>query len=120
MLSWRDPEYFVEKILSEFNKKPPELTANELEAFINIIFRREDSIDDIFRKKSDKSGQTDFHVMLGMFQKVTGNGYRDVMDMPLEIFQKMSDDLEIITGSKPYDKDRNSNKPDKKAFKDVF
>lgn len=120
MLSWRDPEYFLEKILTEFNKNPPELTTNEMAAFMQIIFKQESSISDIFKNKKSESDQKDFHIMLGMFQKTTGNGFLDVMQMPLDIFLKMVDDLGIITGNEKYDKHRNSGKPDKKAFKEAF
>lgn len=40
--------------------------------------------------------------------------------MPLYIFHKMLKDMGIILGKEKYDKNRNSNVPDKKKFKRLF
>lgn len=117
-----DPDNFLDKILMEFNKKKPVLTKEEMKKFLDIIFNKKDEwLESLFWKSKDNDWDKDFHIAIWFFmRKPFSQQYSEIMKMPMKLFLKLQDDVEIITGQKEYDKDRNSATRDKKALKELF
>ncbi len=66
LASLEDFNFFVDTILSEFNKEKPVLDQDFLKAFLNIIFDKQKDMQ-IFPKK--KGTPEDFHIMVGIFMR---------------------------------------------------
>ena len=95
-----------------------------MEKFIDILLLKEDKLSPLFwPKKTSKNKQNelnDFHISVWIFMKIMHQNYSEIMKMPLRLFLKISEDLEIICWSKDYDKNRNSKKADKQKLKEIF
>lgn len=114
-----DFDYFVEKILSDFNEKPPVLGKEYLWVFLNIIFWvKEDA--DIFRKNK-KDNSKDFHIMIAMLMRdPISQPFGDICMMPMRIFNKFLEDYEIIIDPSKYDPKRNDTEVDRSGIKKQF
>lgn len=113
----RDPEYAIEKILSEYNDKIPKLDQWQLTRFLDILFGNNDPTAHIIKKKASKdkldSHAADFHLQIAWMVKVL---WVSVDDMPLEVFHRMSKDIELIGDPSKYKPDRHNKRLDSKAL----
>lgn len=117
----RDPQYAIQKILSEFNEQPPELERKYLTRFLRILLDTND--DQLLERLSGKQPKTnpllekDFHIMIGGFARITN---LDPTNMPLKTFLEMRKDLGIISGSVEYDPKRNNERLDSDWLRKEF
>lgn len=116
----RDPQYAIQKILSEFNEEQPELEEKFVKRFLRVLFdtKDEDVIKSLWKKKKENPlMEKDFHILIGSFARLTN---LDPLNMPLSIFLKMRNDLKIIWWSEEYKADRNDTTVDKKWLYEAF
>ena len=119
----KSPEEAIKKVLLEFNKKLPNLSEKHLDKFLDILLLKEDKLSPLFwpkKSKNQKEKPNDFHISVWIFMKTMHQNYSEIMKMPLWLFLKISEDLEIICWSKDYDENRHSKKADKQKLKDIF
>lgn len=118
----RDPLYALEYILSEFNESPPELTQSQIEKLLDILFWQTNPVDKLLTKKSlskeqIKNHELDFHLhYIAVCKQIQG----DCQHMPLRIFNRILQDLDILVGKKEYDPTRHSKQVDKQSLKEVI
>jgi CRISPR/Cas system CSM-associated protein Csm2 small subunit len=120
----RDTESALENVLSEFNTDLPKLTTIQLEKFLDIIFNTTDPVKKILnnnsskpKKKSIKHYELDFHLhYIAICKQING----DCKDMPLTIFYRILDDLDILVGKTAYDPKRHEHGVDKQSLKEVM
>lgn len=117
-LSLRDFDAFLEKVLSEFNPKPPKLEPEYLRAFLDILFEKSEQVSP-FRKEKNSSPD-DFHIVLGIYMRTFRQGYVDACATPLRIFNLLMADADCILDPSKYDPNRHDSTPDKKAIKKEF
>lgn len=136
-----DPEQAWEKILTEFNTEIPKINKRQQENLLKILFNDPEEEKDILKeltetqkrikeykdKKKSKKQSTeqniekilaDFHITEWQMCHYTHNSVNDMRKWPYQYFFNMYNDIPIIIWTKEYDEHRNSNKPDKKKFKD--
>lgn len=116
----RDTEWVLQELLGEFNESVPDLTASELEAWTNHIMST------INRNKVQKSLKDtkavaddimdDFHVSVGYVMHHLHQQYSEILKMPIRLFLDLLEDLPVITGQKPYDPKRKSERIDGEAI----
>lgn len=122
----------LDYVLREYNEEVPELNDRQMKRFVNILLKWEDVwLDEDIRemlwddrksvkKKWEKVEDSDFHILVGKFMNCCPMWWSELENVPLYIFHKMLKDMGIILGKEKYDKNRNSNVPDKKKFKRLF
>ena len=78
----------------------------------------EEAIKSLWKKKKKQTQELkDLHIWIAVVSKMTN---LDVMNLPLEMFWKVLDDMQIILGQKEYDANRKSKRLDSKELADVF
>ena len=120
----RDSESALEKVLSEFNTELPKLTKYQLERFLDILFKSTDPVEKILnnnsskeKKKSIKHYELDFHLhYIAICKQING----DCKNMPLSIFYRILDDLDILVGKTAYDPKRHEKGVDKQSLQEVM
>lgn len=123
MFFLEEPDEAIKKILLEFNKKQPNLNEFHMKKFLNILFQKEENLSSLFssnKKVNPEKEINDFHISVWIMMKILHQQYSEIMSMPLEFFNKLCDDLEIITWNKEYDKNRRQKTPDKWKLKGIF
>lgn len=117
----RDPDYAIQKVLSEFNDQPPQLEPKHLRRFLRILFDTtdDDLIDRITKKKSKPNPllEKDFHIMIGSFARIT---HLDPTNLPLKTFLQMRNDIGIIWWTVEYDPKRNDERLDSDSLRKEF
>lgn len=118
----RDPWYALEYILSEFNETPPKLSQEQLERLLDILFGQTNPIEKLLPKKSLTKEhithhELDFHLH---YIAVCKQIQWDCQHLPLRIFNRILQDLDILVGKKEYDPARHSKHIDKQSLKDVI
>jgi len=96
----KDSENALEQSLSEYNDELPKLTTTQLERFFDILFDVSSPLEKILSKKTSKPGkksikhhELDFHLhYIAVCKQIHG----DCQDMPLHIFYRILDDLDIL------------------------
>lgn len=117
----RDPQYAIQKVLSEFNETPPKLEQKHLTRFLRILFDTKD--DDLIDRLAGKKPKTnpllekDFHIMVGAFARITN---LDPSNMPLRTFLQMRNDIRIIWWTVEYDAKRNDERLDSDWLRKEF
>lgn len=112
----RDTEYAIHFSLTEYNKEKPQLNTYQLNAFLDILLWAK-PIDRIAKqKKNIEHVEKDFHLQYVAVCRVTNS---DCRDMPLVIFNRILEDMDIIQDPSKYKADRHIKTPDKQAFKKV-
>lgn len=114
----KDPEYFIEKKLTEW-WKPPKLTQKQTDRFLRILFdtKENDILWTLTKPKKNTDNEQrlkDIHIWIAIVSRAT---YLDAMSLPLEMFWKILEDLEIIVWKKEYDPKRKSQRIDSEALK---
>lgn len=121
----RDPFYTIDFLIQEYNKEKPKLTPRQYKRFINIMF---DSKTDVMealtgksklsekQKKKLKQYVDDMHIRVSFVWKQT---HLPVLDLPLPMFWKILEDLEYISWSKKYERNRKSTEPDHDKIKQL-
>jgi hypothetical protein len=118
----RDSGYALEYILSEFNETPPELSQKQLERLLDILFGQTNLVEKLLPKKSLTKEQIanhelDFHLhYIAVCKQIQG----DCQYLPLRIFNRILQDLDILVGKKEYDPARHSKHVDKQSLKEVI
>lgn len=140
-----DLEQWLEKILTEFNEKAPQLNPRQSREFMRIMLwqenkeKNEDLMDKLTEtqkkilmfKKSKKTDQEkvekqiddmlrDFHIIEWQVMHYLHQQLSEVRKWPYQYFMRQYKDLPYTTGQKEYEKNRNSTDPDKKWFKKEF
>lgn len=120
----RDPESALEQLLSEYNDILPQFTHTQLERLLDIIFEIKHPKNKLFSiQNSDRntkelgSLEKDFHLH---YVSVCKQIQWDCRDMPLRIFQRIVDDIDILIGKKEYDPQRHQTHVDKQGLRDVM
>lgn len=113
----KDPDYLIEKKLSEWWKKVI-LTNSQLRRFLKILldWKTDDNIATIMKKKSDKKAENtlkDLHIFIWMISNIL---HSECLSLPLEMFWKIVKDLDVITWKETYDPMRNEKTIDSKAL----
>lgn len=118
----RDPGYALEYILSEFNETPPQLIQEQMERLLDILFGQSNPVEKILPKKSLSNEQIanhelDFHLhYIAVCKQIQG----DCQYLPLRIFNRILQDIDILIGKKAYDPSRHSKQIDKQLLKEVI
>lgn len=138
-----DLEAWLEKILMECNEKPPRLNPRQSKEFMRILLgqenekKNENLMDKLtetqkkileFKKKNKKKDVEkqvddmlqDFHIIEGQMMHFLNQPLSEMRKWPYQYFMMVYKDLAYCTGSKEYQKNRNSQSPDKKSFKKEF
>lgn len=120
-----DLEQFLEELFLEFNNDVPKLNQEQTDELLKELFNiRPGDLEKLFKKvtKKDSSDRVeDFHILVWKYVKFfPGENYVSVMQMPMQIFNKMLSDLKIFSWEQEYNKNRHSKKPDKKWVKELF
>ena len=121
-LALSDIEQFIEDIFLEFNNKVPTLDEKQTKRVIEKLFNIEDlEINTLFEKKKDNSDLLkDFHIKVWFFMKFFWNSYSQTMDTPLEVFNKLLEDIKIIAWEEKYDPKRKDTKAEKRRLKNLI
>lgn len=138
-----DLEAGLEKILMEYNEKPPRLNPRQSKEFMRILLwqenekKNEDLMEKMtetqkkilaFKKKNKPKKLEkqvddmlqDFHIIEGQMMHFLHQPLSEMRKWPYQYFMMVYKDLAYCTGAKEYDKTRNSKTPDKKTFKKEF
>ena len=121
-LALSDIEQFIEDIFLEFNNKVPTLDEGQTKRVIEELFNIEDlEINALFEKKKDNSDLLkDFHIKVWFFMKFFWNSYSQTMETPLEVFNKLLEDIKIIAWEEKYDPKRKDAKAEKRKLKNLI
>lgn len=134
-LALSDIEQFIEDIFLEFNNKVPTLDEDQTKRVIEKLFNIEDlEINTLFEKtrwiakqervswgKKDNSDLLkDFHIKVWFFMKFFWNSYSQTMETPLEVFNKLLEDIKIIAWEEKYDPKRKDTKAEKRKLKNLI
>lgn len=121
-LALSDIEQFIEDIFLEFNNKVPALDGEQTKIVIEKLFNIEDlEINTLFEKKKDNSDLLkDFHIKVWFFMKFFWNSYSQTMETPLEVFNKLLEDIKIISWEEKYDPKRKDSKAEKRKLKNLI
>lgn len=121
-LALSDIEQFIEDIFLELNNKVPTLDEDQTKRVIEKLFNIEDlEINTLFEKKKDNSDLLkDFHIKVWFFMKFFWNSYSQTMDTPLEVFNKLLEDIKIIAWEEKYDPKRKDTKAEKRKLKNLI
>ena len=104
------------KIISEFNKEPPQLNKRQMEVFLASLVSNKSL------KKDQKKGIIDFGQFLlieGALMHYLHQDREAIRSWTLEYVIEMMELLPAITGQNSYDEVKNKDKPDKKALKNL-
>jgi len=118
----RDPWYAIDYVLQEFNETPPVLTLEQLERLIDILFGQTNPVEKLLPKKSltrekISNHELDFHLhYIAVCKQMQG----DCQHLPLRIFNRILQDLDILIGKKEYDPARHTTTIDKHSLKEVI
>lgn len=136
-----DPEEACEKVLLECNEELPKLNNRQKENFVRIVFGGQEEKKQLLetltdtqkkiqehqkKQKADKAKQDvddmleDWHIIEWQMMHFTNQPLSEMRKWPYKYFMSIYKDLAYCTGSKEYEKGRNSKSPDKKAFKQEF
>ncbi len=130
-----DIEQFIEDIFLEFNNKVPTLDEDQIKRVIEKLFNIEDlEINTLFEKtrwiakqervpwgKKDNSDLLkDFHIKVWFFMKFFWNSYLEAIETPLEVFNKLLEDIKIIAWEEKYDPKRKDTKAEKRKLKNLI
>jgi len=120
----RDPESALEQLLSEYNQTLPQLNTKQLERLLDILFEIHTPVEKILSTRQDKNNtqkltslEKDFHLH---YIAVCKQIQWDCRDLPLRIFQRIVDDLEILVWKKEYDPKRHQTSVDKQWLHEVM
>lgn len=121
-LALSDIEQFIEDIFLEFNSKVPILDEEQTKIVIEKLFNIEDlEINTLFEKKKDNLDLLkDFHIKVWFFMKFFWNSYSQTMETPLEVFNKLLEDIKIIAWEEKYDPKRKDTKAEKRKLKNLI
>lgn len=111
-----DPQAGYLKIISEFNKEPPQLNKRQMEVFLASLVSNKGL------KKEQKKKEVDFGQFLlieGALMHYLHQGRETIRSWTLEYVMEMMELLPAITGQNSYDEVKNKDKPDKKALKNL-
>ena len=111
-----DPQAGYLKIISEFNKEPPQLNKRQIEVFLASLVSNKSL------KKDQKKGIIDFGQFLlieGALMHYLHQDREAIRSWTLEYVMEMMELLPAITGQNSYDEVKNKDKPDKKALKSL-
>lgn len=129
------------KVLLECNDELPKLNARQQQEFLRILLGWEQEtpkvidqltetqkkINDFKKKKDPKKDKEevedmlqDFHIIEWQMMHFLHQPLHVLRSWPYRYFMDVYKDLAYCTGAKEYDKNRNSQKPDKKGFKQEF
>lgn len=124
-------------MILEANSELPKLNPRQSKEFIRIIFGGEEQKKDLMdqltetqkkiqahkNKKTEKNQEEelesmmeDWHIIEGQMMHFLGQPLSEMRKWPYRYFMQVYKDLAYCTGAKEYQKNRNSQKPDKKAF----
>lgn len=120
----RDPESAIETVLSEFNQELPKLNTKQLSRFLDILLWNNDPLWSVLKKRRNKERdaelmrqhELDFHIS---YVTVCKQICWDCWHLPLVVFRRIVEDIEIFTGQKKYDPKRHNKSPDKKGFAEL-
>lgn len=110
-----DPQAGYLKIISEFNKEPPQLNKRQMEVFLASLVSNN-------LKKEQKKKEVDFGQFLlieGALMHYLHQDRESIRSWTLEYVMEMMELLPAITGQNSYDEVKNKDKPDKKALKSL-
>ena len=120
----RDPESALEQLLSEYNETFPQLNTRQLERLLDVLFEIHTPVEKILSTRQDKNNthkltslEKDFHLH---YIAVCKQIQSDCRDLPLHIFQRIVDDLEILVWKKEYDPKRHQTSVDKQWLHEVI
>ena len=111
-----DPQSGYLKVISEFNKEPPQLNKRQMEVFLASLVSNKSL------KKDQKKGIIDFGQFLlieGALMHYLRQDREAIRSWTLEYVMEMMELLPAITGQNSYDEVKNKDKPDKKALKNL-
>lgn len=111
-----DPQAGYLKIISEFNKEPPQLNKRQMEVFLASLVSNKSL------KKDQKKGIIDFGQFLlieGALMHYLHQDRESIRSWTLEYVMEVMELLPAITGQNSYDEVKNKDKPDKKALKNL-
>lgn len=111
-----DPQAGYLKIISEFNKEPPQLNKRQMEVFLASLVNNKSL------KKEQKKKEVDFGQFLlieGVLMHYLHQDREAIRSWTLEYVMEMMELLPAITGQNSYDEVKNKDKPDKKALKSL-
>lgn len=137
-----DPVAWLEKIFLECNDESPKLNERQTEAFLTILqwweIKKKNIIDSLtetqkkinqFKKTNEKKRDyakeqndmlSDFHIIEWQLMHFLNQPLSELRKWPYNYFIQMFKDLAYCTWAKEYQKNRNSQSPDKKWFKKEF
>ena len=121
----RDPEYLVDKKLTEWWQPRPNLTSDELKRFMRELLGSKDE-DDMLKSmtkkkkttKTDENRVKDFYIWIWVVGRLL-QWWLNVMTIPLDMFWDILRDADIIIDPKNYDPDRNEKTIDGKWLKEM-
>jgi len=130
---------WIQKILLEHNEKLPTLNDRQLSELMKIVFwieeEDEEELTEVQKKirehkeiaqekKKKKKGTDrplqDFHVIEGQIMHFLNQSRTEIRSWTYKYFIEIYKDMMYCTWSKEYNKDRNNQSPDKKAFRQEF
>ena len=117
--SIEEPTQFREELFLEFNDEVLKLNEKQTKVLYAEVFGIEKH-EFLFKTKIQNNTLDDFHINIWIFMKFFGISYWEVMKMPLRIFNKMFEDMWVISWKETYDKNRKSHKPDREKIKNII
>lgn len=111
-----DPQAGYLKIISEFNKEPPQLNKRQMEVLFASLVNNKSL------KKEQKKKEIDFgkfFLIEGALMHYLHQDREAIRSWTLEYVMEMMELLPAITGQNSYDEVKNKDKPDRKALKNL-
>lgn len=111
-----DPQAGYLKIISEFNKEPPQLNKRQMEGLFASLVNNKSL------KKEPKKKEIDFgkfFLIEGALMHYLHQDREAIRSWTLEYVMEMMELLPAITGQNSYDEVKNKDKPDRKALKNL-
>lgn len=117
----KDPAGCIKYKVEQLNKQIPQLTDRQYRRFVSILVWSEwTKVENLKKKVDDEKAKQflrDFHLYICW----TANAVNvDVMNLPLEMFWKIVQDIETIVWKVKYDALRHSGLPDKATLNEIF
>lgn len=121
----RDPDYLIDKKLTERWKPRPNLTNDEIKRFARDLVGWKDD-DDMLKAMSKKKKTTktdenrikDFYIWIWVVSRLL-QWWLNVMTIPLDMFWDLLKDADVIVDPKNYDPDRHEKTIDSKWLNEM-